>query len=83
MKMVHPLIYHCPEDLQGDQKYIMNVLANGVAGNLGPFTITQIMIYSDFDRQRVINTIQALADKNLVQIINFESKKNNTSHTYE
>jgi hypothetical protein len=73
MRLIHPLIYHCPEDLQGDNKFIMNIMVNGSAGNLGPFTITQLMIYSDFDRKRVDDAIKNLAARNIVKIYSVNS----------
>ena len=68
MKLIDPLIYHCPEDLQGDAKFLMNVMVNGAAGKLGPFTITQLMVYADFERNRVKETIKTLAAMNLINI---------------
>jgi len=73
MRLIHPLIYHCPEDVQGDSKFIMNVMINGSAGNLGPFTITQLMIYSNMDRKRIDDAIKTLAEKNLVKIYIIDS----------
>lgn len=68
MRLIHPAIYHCPEDVQGDAKFLMNVMINGSAGNLGPFTITQLMIYSDMDRKRVDDAIKDLASRNLIKV---------------
>lgn len=74
MKLIQPLIYHCPAELEGDARHVMNVLVNGAAGNLGPFTITQIMIYSDMDRRRVDEIIEALRTKNLVKVYTYDYK---------
>jgi len=68
MKLIDPLIYHCPEDLKGDAKFLMNVMVNGAAGKLGPFTITQLMVYADFERNRVKEAIKTLAARNLINI---------------
>lgn len=68
MKLIDPLIYHCPEDLQGDAKFLMNVMVNGAAGKLGPFTITQLMIYADFERKRIVEAIKTLAARNLITV---------------
>ncbi len=68
MKLIHPNIYHCPDHLRDDSRLVMYIILNGKTGNLGAFTVTQLMIFTELDRKRVKDIIQLLLKENLIRI---------------
>lgn len=57
-----------PQDLEYTPRLVLNVLINGIKGNLGPFTVEKIIKYSDLEREEVDAAIKELAKRDLVTL---------------
>lgn len=66
MQTYLPLVDRTPEDLQGNQRFVLNVFINGSRGNLGPFTAEKIASYAEMDLVDVAEAIDELVKKKLI-----------------
>jgi hypothetical protein len=57
----------CPEELQANERFILNIFINGQRGGLGPFTVEKISSYAEMDADDVVRIINDLMIKNLIQ----------------
>lgn len=66
MMVYHPTVNRCPDYVDGNERLILNIIINGKAGDLKPFTNEKLELYSDLDKIKVEQAVNELALKNLI-----------------
>lgn len=66
MIYLQPLVSECPEDIEGNQKLVLNVIINAKQGQLGVLSVSKLSKHSQLGLTELQEIIDELAKKNLI-----------------